>query len=311
MLERDLEDCGKTVFRRFTRKKRRVNLLSKDNVISKLMDEKMRKQISRYARIAKNMENIEHKIIIISNKGGVGKTTVAVNLAFSLMLHGNAVGLIDADIHGPNVPKMLGIDDKRVILKKNSLLPVLIPIGRGIKVMSMAFLINKDAPVIWRGPIKMSIIDQFLSDVEWGQLEYLVVDMPPGTGDEPLSIVQRIPNIDGAVIVTTPQEVALLDARKAVTFAKLTNIPVIGIIENMSGMLCPHCGKEIDLFKIGGGERAAKEFDVPFLGRIPMDPRIVVAEDSGKPFVLEHKDSEAAKSFEMVVRKIERAMKHM
>ncbi len=155
----------------------------------------------------------------------------------------------------------------------------------------------------------MSIIDQFLSDVEWGQLDYLIVDLPPGTGDESLSIVQRIPNIDGAVIVTTPQEVALLDARKAVTFAKLVNIPVIGIVENMSGMLCPHCGKEIDLFKIGGGEKAADELHVPFLGRIPIDPRIVVAEDSGKLFVLEHKGSEAARSFELVVRKIEHAMR--
>lgn len=281
----------------------------KDNVGAKPVDEKVLKQIGRYARIAKNMENIERKVIIISNKGGVGKTTIAVNLAFSLMLHGNAVGLIDADIHGPNVPKMLGIEDKQVIVEKNRLMPVFVPIGRGIKVMSMAFLIDKDSPVVWRGPVKMSIIDQFLGDVEWGQLDYLVVDLPPGTGDEALSIVQRIPNIDGAVIVTTPQEVALLDARRAVNFARLVNIPVIGIIENMSGMLCPHCGKEIDLFKIGGGEEAAKELDVPFLGRIPMDPRIVVIEDSGKPFVLEHRGSEAEKSFELIVRKIEHAIR--
>lgn len=284
-------------------------MLSKNNTNSKLGDEKIQRQISRYARITKNMKNIEHKIIIMSNKGGVGKTTVAVNLAFSLVSYGNAVGLIDADIHGPNVPKMLGMEDKAIIVEKNHLLPVFVPIGRGIKVMSMAFLINKDSPVIWRGPIKMSIIDQFLSDVEWGQLDYLIVDLPPGTGDEPLSIVHRIPSIDGAIIVTTPQEIALLDARKAVTFAKCVKIPVIGIVENMSGMLCPHCGKEIDLFKIGGGERAAEELDVPFLGRIPIDPRIVVAEDSGKPFVLQHRDTPAGKSFELIARKIEHALK--
>jgi len=283
-------------------------LLSKDNTDSKLGDEKMQKQISRYARIMRNMKNIKHKIIIISNKGGVGKTTVAVNLAFSLVSHGNAVGLLDADIHGPNVPKMLGIEDKAIIVEKNHLLPVFVSIGRGIKVMSMAFLINKDSPVIWRGPIKMSIIDQFLSDVEWGHLDYLIVDLPPGTGDEPLSIVHRIPSIDGAIIVTTPQEIALLDARKAVTFTKLVKIPVIGIVENMSGLLCPHCGREIDLFKTGGGERAAKELDVSFLGRIPIDPKIVVAEDSGKPFVLQHRDTPAGKSFELIARKIEHTL---
>jgi Mrp family chromosome partitioning ATPase len=173
--------------------------------------------------------------------------------------------------------------------------------------MSMAFLLSsQDAPIIWRGPVKMGAIKQFLGDVHWGNLDYLIIDLPPGTGDEPLSIAQLIPDSSGAIIVTTPQDVALLDSRKAVTFARTLNMPLIGIIENMSGLSCPHCGKSIELFKSGGGQKAAKELTVPFLGKVPVDPKIVETGDSGKPFVLEYSDSESAKVFEEIVGKIEK-----
>ncbi|MDO9537362.1 MAG: Mrp/NBP35 family ATP-binding protein [Thermoplasmata archaeon] len=254
------------------------------------------------ARLTKNLKKIKNKILVMSGKGGVGKSTVAVNLAFSLSDQGMKVGILDVDIHGPNVPKLLNIEDAQLIGDETGrLTPILVP--PGLKVMSMAFLLkSKDSPVIWRGPVKMGVIKQFLSDVNWGDLDYLVIDLPPGTGDEPLSIVQLIPDATGAVIVTTPQELALLDSRKSVSFAKQLNLPVIGIVENMSGMKCPHCNKEIDLFKTGGGEIAAKEMDVPFLGRIPIEQKIVEMGDNGEPFVL--REFESAIEFRKIVDKI-------
>jgi ATP-binding protein involved in chromosome partitioning len=171
--------------------------------------------------------------------------------------------------------------------------------------MSTAFLLgDKDTPVVWRGPMKMGALRQFVADVKWGELDFLVVDLPPGTGDEPLTIAQLMPEADGAVIVTTPQDVALLDSRKSVTFAKALKLPVLGIVENMSGLICPHCGKEIDLFKMGGGEKAAHEMGVPFLGRVPIDPSVVDSGDDGKPIVLSRRDSSASKAFEEIVDKI-------
>jgi hybrid cluster-associated redox disulfide protein len=236
----------------------------------------------------------------MSGKGGVGKTTVAVNLAFSLAMRSTDVGLLDIDITGPNVPKMLGCEEHRIATKDGLIQPVLVP--PRIKVMSMAFLLpDRNTAVVWRGPMKMKAIAQFIKDVDWGDLDFLVMDLPPGSGDEPLSIAQQIPDADGVVIVTTPQEVSLLDARKSVSFARQLNIPVIGIVENMSGLVCPHCKGEVDIFKHGGGERLAKELGVPFLGSVPFDPSIVRDGDAGVPFIMNHRDSPAAKAFEHVV----------
>jgi len=257
-------------------------------------------------RIANNLKKIKHKIVIMSGKGGVGKSTVAATLAFALSLEGKEVGLLDVDIHGPNIPKMLDIENEKVIGDENGIQPIIIP--PRLKVMSMAFFLSsKDSPIIWRGPLKMRAIKQFLGEVEWGNLDYLIVDLPPGTGDEPLSIAQLIP--DGkAIIVTTPQDVALLDSRKAVMFAKTLHMPVIGLIENMSGFVCPHCGKKIDLFKMGGGEKAALQLNVPFLGRIPIDEKIVESGDKGIPFILAHRQSNAAQAFMEIVKNIERGV---
>lgn len=252
--------------------------------------------------VSDRMSKIKYKIMVMSGKGGVGKSTVAVNLALSLVANGLEVGLVDADIHGPNVPKMLGIEDMFPTAAGDGIiLPVIVP--PRLKVISMAFLLqNTDAPVIWRGPMKMTAIKQFLADVEWGDLDYLIVDLPPGTGDEPLSVAQLIPDMDGSIIVTTPQEVALLDARKSVNFARQLKTPIIGIVENMSGFTCPKCGERIDLFKVGGGEKSASEMDVPFLGSIPIDPKIVEDADMGKPFILS--SSKASESFEKIAGKI-------
>jgi len=236
-------------------------------------------------KIRENMKRIAYKLIIISGKGGVGKSTVAVNLAFSLALQNKKVGLLDVDIHGPSIAKMVGIEGKKLqALPDATIEPVFV--YPGLKVVTIASLLkNADTPVIWRGPLKMKIIGQFLGDVNWGRLDYLIVDSPPGTGDEPLSVAQLIPALTGAIVVTTPQEVALLDSRKAVNFARALNLSVIGIIENMSGFICPHCGEEIELFKSGGGEKAARELGVPFLGKIPIEPAIVGSTDKGEPFV--------------------------
>jgi len=250
------------------------------------------------------MDKIDHKIVIMSGKGGVGKSTVATNLAFSLSLNGAEVGLLDVDIHGPDIPKMLNIEDQQVTGDKHGIFPIIVP--PRMKVMSMAFLLSgSETPVIWRGPVKMGAIKQFLGQVHWGKLDYLIIDLPPGTGDEPLSIAQLIPDSDGAIIVTTPQDVALLDAKKAISFTKAIKMPIVGVIENMSGLKCPHCSEEINVFKKGGGENAARELGIPFLGRIPLDPNIVETGDDGTPFVHQYSDSEATKHFKKIILKIE------
>ena len=249
------------------------------------------------------MSEIKHKIMVMSGKGGVGKSTVAVNLALTLSMEGYKVGILDADIHGPNIPKMLGIEDKKPDVIDSKIIPVSV---LNLKVMSMAFLLpDTDSPVIWRGPLKMKAISQFTNDVAWEDLDYMIIDLPPGTGDEPLSIAQLLKS-DGAIIVTTPQDVALLDSRKAVNFAKQLNVPVVGIIENMSGLICPHCGKEIDLFKKGGGEKASKELKVPFLGRIPIEMKIVESSDSGIPFILNNGNSKAKEAFKNIILNVEK-----
>jgi len=247
------------------------------------------KEIER--RIAEKMKKIKHKIMVLSGKGGVGKTTVAVNLAVTLALKGYKVGLLDADIHGPNVPKMLGVQHAKLeVNEKNMIVPVE-PVPN-LKVISIQMALPQDdLPVIWRGPLKHKAIQQLLDEVEWGDLEFFIVDMPPGTGDESLSVSQLIPDLDGVLIVVTPQEVALLDATKAINFARQLQKKVIGIVENMSG----------EIFGHGGEKKASEKYNVPYIGSIPMDAKIVKCGDEGEPFVMKYPESEAAKAFHEVV----------
>ncbi|MBS7653318.1 Mrp/NBP35 family ATP-binding protein [Candidatus Bathyarchaeota archaeon] len=257
-------------------------------------------------RLKDRMARIRHKIAIISGKGGVGKTTITVNLAVAFAMHGHAgrVGILDADLHGPTIPKMLGLKGAALQANPIGILPALGPLG--IKVVSMDFLLPGDEfPVIWRGPLKMRAIQQFLSETMWGELDLLLVDLPPGTGDEPLSVMQLIPNMDGAVIVTIPSEVSKRIVKKAVTFSRQVGTPVIGIIENMSGFICPKCGAKTDIFRAGGGREMAEEMDVPFLGSIPIDPNICRDSDEGVPFIMEHPESSAANAFSEIVVRIE------
>ena len=259
------------------------------------------KEAHAQERLNSKLSHIQHRIMVMSGKGGVGKSTVATNLAVALSLDGFSVGLLDADIHGPNIPKMLGIESSQVIGSGQGMMPV--EVFPNLKVMSMAFFIgDQDNPVVWRGPMKHTAINQFVGEVEWGSLDFLIVDLPPGTGDEAISVVHVIKEVDGSVVVTTPQDVALLDSRKAVTFSRILSIPVIGIVENMSGLICPHCQKEIPLFRKGGGEKIARDLRVPFLGRIPIDPEMVTDCDRGMPFVMAHPDSEATKAFLEIAR---------
>ena len=256
-------------------------------------------EIEEQRELRDRLRRISHKVVVLSGKGGVGKSTVAVNLAVSLMLAGKRVGLLDVDIHGPSVPGMLGLEGATVGMDNGKILPV--ELG-GLRIMSIRFMLrDRNDAVIWRGPMKMGVIKQFLKDVEWGGLDYLIIDAPPGTGDEPLSICQLIEDADGAVVVTTPQEVALAAVRRSITFCRRLDMEVIGVVENMSGFACPHCGKQSDIFGAGGGEDMARKMGVPFLGRIPIDPSIGTACDSGKPYIEAYANSEAAKSFGRIV----------
>lgn len=272
-----------------TTKKRITELAEKDRILKK------------------NMNRIKHKIAIISGKGGVGKSTVAANLAIAFALHGykDRVGILDVDIHGPCIPKLLGVKGKKCQISPLGALPVTGP--EGIKVVSMDFLVqSQETPVIWRGPLKMQVIRQFLSDFIWGELDFLFIDAPPGTGDEPLSVMQLIPEMDGTIIVTIPSEVSEDVVKKAVSFSRQMGIPVIGIIENMSGFTCPKCGEQINILGAGGGKRIAEELNVPFLGQIPMDPKICEEADKGISFIKEHVDSPATKAFKEIVKKVEK-----
>jgi Mrp family chromosome partitioning ATPase len=259
--------------------------------------------------IAERMRLIKHKIVILSGKGGVGKTTVAVNLATALAWKGQTVGILDADIHGPDVPKMLGMEGARMIGGDKGLEPVVGPLN--ILTVSMEFLLQTaDTPVIWRGPLKMRVISEFLSKVNWGNLDYLIIDLPPGTGDESLSTMQLLPELDGVIIVTTPQEVALLDSRKAANMVRQMNVPILGLIENMSGFHCPHCGEVTNIFGKDGGKNAAKELNLYFLGTLPFDHRVMSLSDEGKPFIVTEAKTPVAQAFQKVVERLLTRIKH-
>lgn len=259
----------------------------------------------RMMDIEDNMAKIKHKIVVISGKGGVGKTTVAVNLAISLASVGLSVGLLDVDITGPNVNKMLGISEEirpQVDPDAKKFYPVNGPLN--IKVMSMAFLTeNSDVPVIWRGPMKMGAVRQFLGDAKWGDLDYLICDLPPGTSDETLDILQLIPD-ENVVVISTPQQVAVMDARKTIAMSQTMKRNVLGIIENMSGFKCPHCEKHIDLYPPGGPKKAAEDFNVELLGKVPFETEVGQQGDAGLPFVLKYPDSESSQAFKKIVEKI-------
>jgi Mrp family chromosome partitioning ATPase len=250
------------------------------------------------AALRARLARIAHVLLVLSGKGGVGKSTVAVNLAVALARAGRRVGLMDADIHGPSVPTLLRITDAPVRTEGNELHPV---IAAGVSVMSIGFLLRQHDAVIWRGPMKMRLLEQFLRDVAWGDLDYLVIDLPPGTGDEPLSVCQMVGDADGAVVVTTPQEVATTDVRRSIAFCRALKLPVLGVVENMSGFSCPQCGRITEIFKAGGGERLAQETGVAFLGRVPIDAAVGEACDRGIPFISGGPDTEATRAFGRIV----------
>jgi len=253
--------------------------------------------------VDKRIQKIKNKIMVLSGKGGVGKSTVSANLAMGLALNGYKVGLLDIDIHGPSIPKLFKLEDKKLGAIENEIQPV--EFSENLKVVSIGFLLRgENDAIVWRGPLKYNLIKQFLKDVNWGELDYLVIDSPPGTGDEPLSVAQMIKNPTGAVIVTTPQDIAIIDIRKAIKFCNLLNLPVIGIVENMSGFICPHCKKSTDIFSTGGGKKLAEESGVEFLGKIPIDPEVVKASDEGKPFIYNFSKTETGKVFENIADRI-------
>lgn len=246
------------------------------------------------------LAQIKQVFVVLSGKGGVGKSTVAANLAMGLTLRGKKVGLLDVDVHGPSIPKIVGLQGERAMGDGEKLIPMETP--EGLKVMSTALILEKeDEPIIWRGPLKAGVIKQFIGEVRWGELDALIVDCPPGTGDEVLSICQLIPEAEGAILVTTPQQVATLDVSKSITFCNQIAMRIVGLIENMSGFTCPHCGEFTPIFKTGGGEALARQYGLPFLGRLPIATEVGESGDNGRPVVAACPDSPAAKAFMAVV----------
>lgn len=254
--------------------------------------------------LQENMQKIKQKIIVMSGKGGVGKSTVAVNLAYYLSLQGLSVGLLDVDIHGPSVARMTGIEGQRIMGDETGKARPIEALTNFHVVSIASMLDNPDDPIIWRGPAKMGAIKQFLSEIEWPELDFLVVDCPPGTGDEPLSVIQLINDVTGCVIVSTPQDVALLDVRKSINFAAKLNLPVIGLVENMTGFVCSHCGKTTEIFKSGGVDKAAADFGVEVLGKIPLDPNVVEAGDSGKAHVYHYGNTVSGKAMNTIGERV-------
>ena len=258
--------------------------------------------------IIKRMDKIKYKIAVMSGKGGVGKSTISVNIAAAFAEKGYKTGIMDADIHGPNVPKMFGVEGKKLTFDKEGILPV--ETENGIKVMSISFLLSsQDVPVIWRGPAQTGAVKQFLGEINWGDLDVLIIDNPPGTGDIPLTILQALPSLDGVVIVTTPQSVVQEDVVKSINLVKNLNIPIIGIVENMSGFICPHCENEIFVFGKDGGIKIAEEMDIPFLGKLPLDMKTSEASDIGNPIVNKEPELEISKKLTDIVNKIESTIK--
>lgn len=252
--------------------------------------------------ISETLDHIKNKFLVMSGKGGVGKTSVSVNMAVALSMQGANVGLMDVDLHGPDIPRMLGLEGLLEVNEYSRLLPK--EYSENLRVVSVDSLTqDQDDAVIWRGPLKLHVVRQFLSHVHWGTLDFLFIDSPPGTGDEPLSVVQTIPGAE-AIVVTTPQEVSLADVRKSINFCKTVNLPIFGLIENMSGFVCPHCDASMELFGTGGGERTAKEMGIPFLGRIPFDSRMVECADAGESYLKIYPDTEISKSYQAIVDQI-------
>ncbi|RKZ22359.1 ATP-binding protein [bacterium] len=263
------------------------------------MEERLRAYEERKKRIKERLSKVKKRIVVFSGKGGVGKTSVAVNLAYAVKLLGKTTGLLDADITGPNVPKMIGLQE-RPIAEQDEIIPLE---KDGVKVISIGSMIPPDTPVIWRGPLRSSALQQFLGDVRWGELDILIADLPPGTGDEVLTMAQEM-EPDMAIIVTTPQDVSLIDSARAVNMARQLEVPRIGVVENMSGLICPHCGKEIDLFGKGGGKREAERLGVEFLGAVPLDIKARELADKGIPVVLHEPDSPFSRAIKEIAEKI-------
>lgn len=257
--------------------------------------------------INSSLGKIKNKILVMSGKGGVGKSTVSTNLALGLAKKGYKVGLMDVDLHGPDICRMLNLTEK--LHAKQTEGKKLIPpmqYNENLKVISLEYMMeDRDDPIIWRGPLKVQAIRQFVADMDWGDLDYLVIDAPPGTGDEPLTVAQTIKDAC-ALVVTTPQEVALADVRKSLNFCKHVKMNVIGMIENMSGFICPHCSETVEIFKAGGGEKTAKDFGIKFLGKVPIDPRIVVGGDDGTPFLISDAESPAVAAFAAIITNVEK-----
>lgn len=254
--------------------------------------------------IKRNLKRIKRKIVVMSGKGGVGKSTVSAMLALLLSSKGHKVGLMDVDLHGPSIPNMLKLKSGLTVTGQNEVKPF--EYSENLGVVSMGMLMqDQDTAVIWRGPLKISAIRQFISDITWGDLDYLIVDSPPGTGDEPLTVAQNIPDAE-ALIVTTPQEISLADVRKSITFCRQVEMDILGVVENMSGLICPHCGDKINIFGEGGGRKMAEKMNVPLLGELPVDPEVVkYADQKDLGFIIERKDSEIYRAYMDLIEKIE------